>query len=185
VTEFLRKHADVDVRLVLTDRPLNLIDNHLDMAVRIGGVPEHLVAIRLGQVRRVVCATPAYLKAHGTPKTPADLVTHRCVSFSGFPPVDSWTFRDGQTVHVRARLSVNAAEAAIDGALAGLGLTRVLSYQVESALRSGKLVTVLKRHEPAPVPVNLVYMPEMRVTAKVRAFVDFAVPKLQTRVGSN
>ena len=182
VTEVLRKHADVDVRLVLTDRSLNLLDDHLDVGLRIGLVPEHLVAIRVGQVRSVVCATPAYLKEHGTPKTPSELAAHRCVSFSAFAGVDSWTFRDGDVAHVRARLIVNTAEAAIDGALAGLGLTRVLSYQAEDALRAGKLVTVLKRHEPLPVPVNLIYLQELRVTAKVRAFIDFAVPKLQARL---
>jgi DNA-binding transcriptional LysR family regulator len=185
VTEFLKKHSEVDVRFFLADRSLNLIDDHLDIAVRIGTVPEHLVAIRLGQIRSVVCATPAYLKEHGTPKSPDELDAHQCISFSGFVGADSWMFRDGQAALVRARLTVNTAEAAIDGALAGLGLTRVLSYQVEDALKAGKLVTVLKRHEPAAVPVSLIYLKEMRVTAKVRAFIDFAVPKLRARLREN
>ena len=182
VTEFLKKHSEVDVRLSLADRSMNLIDDHLDIALRIGAVPEHLVAVRLGQIRSVVCATPGYLKEHGTPKSPHELAAHQCISFSGFVGADSWVFRDGQTALVRARLTVNTAEAAIDGAVAGLGLTRVLSYQVAEALKAGKLVTVLKRHEPHAVPVNLIYLKELRVTAKVRAFIDFAVPKLRARL---
>ena len=182
VTEFLKRHSEVDVRLYLADRSLNLIDDHLDIAVRIGAVPEHLVAIRLGQIRSVVCATPAYLKEHGTPKAPDELAAHRCISFSGFAGAGSWMFRDGLAALVHARLTVNTAEAAIDGALAGLGLTRVLSYQAEDALKTGKLVTVLKRHEPPAVAVSLIYVKEMRVTAKVRAFIDYAVPKLRARL---
>jgi DNA-binding transcriptional LysR family regulator len=182
VAEFLKRHPEVDVRLSLADRSMDLIDDGLDIALRIGTVPEHLVAVRVGQIRSVVCATPAYLKEHGTPKSPDELARHQCIDFSGFVGAGSWMFRDGQTTLLRARLTVNTAEAAIDGALAGLGLTRVLSYQVDDALKAGKLVSVLRRYEPPPVPVNLIYQKEMRVTAKVRAFIDFAVPKLRARL---
>ena len=183
VAELLRKHPEVDVRLVLADRALNLIDDRLDVAVRVGALPDsHLVAIRVGEVRSVVCASPTYLREHGIPKSPDHLRSHHCVTFAGLAGPEAWTFRGGQSAEIRSRLIVNTAEAAIDGALAGLGLARVLSYQVADAVKAGKLVTVLKRHEPPPSPVNLIYLPEMRVTAKIRAFIDLAVPKLRTRL---
>lgn len=179
IAEFLRAHADVDVRLVLTDRALNLIDDKVDVAVRIGKLRvSHLVAVNVGQTQDVVCGTPAYLREHGAPRTPQQLASHQCITFDGLAG-ESWTFRGGRAVSVRSRLIVNTAEAAIDGALAGLGLTRVLSYQVAEAVKTGKLATVLKRYEPPASPVNLLYLQEKRVTAKVRAFIDFAVPKLR------
>lgn len=184
VTEFLRVHPEVDVRLILADRPLNLLDDHLDIAVRIGAPDAHLVAVRLGQIRNVICASPGYLKEHGTPNSPDQLTSHHCVTFAGIAGSDSWTFRAGKAVRIRSRLIVNTAEAAIDGALAGLGLTRVLSYQIADAVKERKLVTVLEQYEPPPSPVSVIYLPEMRLTAKVRAFIDFATPKLRTRLGS-
>lgn len=183
VSDFLRAHPEVNVRLVLADRALNLLDDNLDIALRIGTLPNrHLVAIRIGEVRTVVCASETYLAKHGVPRTPSQLESHDCVTFEGFAGGAPWTFRTGHSVPVRARLAVNTADAAIDGALAGLGLTRVLSYQVAEALQTGKLVRVLERHEPPPSPVHLLYVPEKRVTAKVRAFIDFVVPKLKARL---
>jgi DNA-binding transcriptional LysR family regulator len=181
--QFLRAHPQVDVRLVLADRPLNLIDDHLDLAVRIGELPDSsLVATRVGQIRSVVCASPAYLKQRGVPKSPAALASHDCVTFSGLGGADAWTFRDNESVRLHSRLIVSTAEAAIDGALAGIGLTRVLSYQVADAVQSGKLSIVLKRFEPAPHPVNLIYVRDRRLTGKLRAFLDFAAPRLRVRL---
>ncbi len=179
-TGFLAAYPQVDVRLVLSDRPLSLIDEHLDMAVRIGTVPDsRLVAMRVGQIRSVVCASPAYLSEHGVPKSPEDLLKYDCVSFAGLTGADSWTFRADQSVRVRSRLVVNTAEAAIDGAIAGVGFTRVLSYQIAEAVRNGALAIVLKRFEPPPLPVSLLYIRETRLTAKLRAFIDFAAPRLR------
>jgi DNA-binding transcriptional LysR family regulator len=183
VAEFLRLHAEVDVRLVLADRALSLIEDHLDMAVRIGSLPDtHLVAVRVGQIRSVVCASPAYLERHGTPKTPEQLASHQCVTFASIAGARAWTFRGGQSAPIHSRLIVNTAEAAIDGALAGLGLTQLLSYQVADALSTGRLVRVLRRHEPLPRSVSVIYPAELRLTAKVRTFIDFAVPKLRARL---
>jgi DNA-binding transcriptional LysR family regulator len=180
VAEFLSLHAAVDVRLVLTDRALSLIDDHLDIAVRIGSLPDtHLVAVRIGEIRTIVCASPVYLQRHGTPKSPEQLASHQCVTFASITNANAWVLRGGQSVPIRSRLVVNTAEAAIDGALLGLGLTQLLSYQVAAAVRAGKLVRVLRRYEPPPAPVNLIYPAELRLTAKVRAFIDFAVPKLR------
>ena len=183
VTEFLRTHPQVDVRMMLADRALNLVDDHLDLAVRIGALPDSsLVGARIGHIRRVVCASPAYLSGHGVPRSPADLSGHVCVTFTGAGETDSWKFSSGPSVRVHARLAVNTAEAAIEGAIAGVGLTRVLSYQVADEVAAGRLVVVLRKFEPEPSPVSLVRVQERRLTAKLRAFLDFAAPKLRERL---
>ncbi|RUX91369.1 LysR family transcriptional regulator, partial [Mesorhizobium sp. M7A.F.Ca.CA.004.04.1.1] len=141
VTGFLAAYPDVDIRLTLADRITQLVEDHFDLAIRIGQLPDSsLVAIGVGAIRRVVCASPAYLAEHGTPTTPEDLETHDCITFEGLASAASWSFTKGKAeipVRVRSRLQVNTAEAAIDAAIAGVGLTRVLSYQIEAALRSG------------------------------------------------
>ncbi|RUY15342.1 LysR family transcriptional regulator, partial [Mesorhizobium sp. M7A.F.Ca.CA.001.13.2.1] len=141
VTGFLAAYPDVDIRLTLADRITQLVEDHFDLAIRIGRLPDSsLVAIGVGAIRRVVCASPAYLAEHGTPTTPEDLETHDCITFEGLASAASWSFIKGKAeipVRVRSRLQVNTAEAAIDAAIAGVGLTRVLSYQIEAALRSG------------------------------------------------
>jgi len=181
VAEFLREYARVDARLLLIDRPLNLIEDRLDLAVRVGSLPDsRLVASKVGQIRRVVCASPGYLEERGTPKTPQDLLKHECVTFAGLADAGSWTFRDHETVGVRSRLTTTTAEAAIDATLSGVGLTCTLSYQIAAAVKAGRLAVVLKKFEPPPLPVSLVYVHESRITAKLRAFVDFAAPRLRT-----
>jgi len=182
ITEFLKAHPQVDVRLVLSDRALDLIEQQIDLAVRIGTLPEsRLVATRIARVRTVVCASPAYLRAHGTPKAPEQLATHACITFVGFGDQDTWVFA-GARVRVRSRLEVNTAECAIDAAIAGTGLTRVVSYQVADAVEAGKLEIVLKRFEPEPVNVSLVHVQERHPTAKLRAFVDFALARMRDRL---
>jgi DNA-binding transcriptional LysR family regulator len=183
LTEFLRAYARVDARLLLLDRPLNLIEDRLDLAVRVGPLPDsRLVASKIGQIRRVVCASPEYLKERGTPKTPHDLLKHECVTFAGLTDAGSWTFRDNESVRVRSRLTASTAEAAIDATVAGIGLTCTLSYQVADAVKAGRLIVLLRRFEPAPLPVSLLYVHESRITAKLRAFVDFAAPRLRARL---
>jgi DNA-binding transcriptional LysR family regulator len=185
VTEFLRAYARVDARLLLIDRPLNLIEDRLDLAVRVGSLPDsRLVASKVGQIRRVVCASPSYLEERGTPKTPQDLLKHECVTFAGLADAGSWTFRDHEAVSVRSRLTTSTAEAAIDATLAGIGLTCTLSYQIAESVKAGRLVVVLRKFEPAPLPVSLLYVHESRITAKLRAFVDFAAPRLRARLTS-
>jgi DNA-binding transcriptional LysR family regulator len=180
VTEFLRAYARVDVRLLLIDRPLNLVEDHVDLAVRIGTLPDsRLVASKVGQIRRVVCASPAYLKERGTPKTPQDLLKHDCVTFAGLTDAGSWTFRDEETARVHSRLTTSTAEGAIDATVAGIGLTCTLSYQIAAAVKAGRLAVVLRKFEPSPVPVSLIYVQESRITAKLRAFIDYAAPRLR------
>ena len=185
VNEFLRANAAVDVRLALGDRIAHLLDEHVDVAVRIGVLPDsRLNAVPLGHLRAVVCASAAYLKAHGTPRTPADLAAHRCITFEATFP-GPWRFAGGASfMPARPRLAVNTAEAAVDAAVAGLGVTRVLSYQADAALHAKDLRLLLRRFEPDAVPVNLVYDGQQRVTSKLRAFVDFAAPRLRERLAA-
>ena len=185
VNEFLRANAEVDVRLALGDRIAHLLDEHVDVAVRIGVLPDsRLNAVPLGTLRSVICASPAYLKTHGTPRAPSDLEQHRCITFEAVFPAP-WRFAGGATfTPTRPRLVVNTAEAAIDAAIAGLGVTRVLSYQADAALRTKQLRRLLRANEPPPVPVNLVFDGQQRVTFKLRAFLDFAAPRLRERLAA-
>ena len=181
--EFLAAHPRVDLRLVLSDRPLNLVDEHLDLAVRVGELPDSsLVAVRVGQIRNIVCASPGYLAARGTPKNPLSLAEHDCVIFTGLGSAAPWVFRSGDSVRVRSRMVVSTAEAAVDAAACGVGLARVLSYQASDAVKAGKLKVVLRKFEAQPLPVNLVYVRERRASGKLRAFLDFAAPRLRARI---
>lgn len=186
INGFLRHYPDVDVRLVLGDRPLNLLDDHVDLAVRIGELPDSsLVAMRVGEVRRVVCASPGYLGQRGIPACPADLLGHDAITFDGLRSPLPWVFRVDRAevpIPVRSRLTVNTASAAIDAAVDGLGVTRVLSYQIAEARRAGVLQTVLQDYEPPAWPVQLVYARQGRLPVKLRAFVDAAVPALRERM---
>jgi DNA-binding transcriptional LysR family regulator len=186
VIGFLAAYPDVAIRLMLVDRITQLTEEHIDLAVRIGKLPDSsLVATRIGSIRRVVCASPAYLAEHGTPETPKDLAAHSCITFEGLTAPAAWTFATGKTelsVPIRSRLRVNTAEAAIDAAIAGVGMTRVLSYQITAAVRSDTLRTVLEAFEPQPWPVSLVHAGQDLLPVKLRAFLDFAAPRLKKRL---
>ena len=186
VTEFLKAYPKVTVRLVLGDRPLNLTEDHVDLALRIGALPDSgLVSTVLGKIRRVACASPAYLAEHGEPPGPQDLNSHQCVSFEHLTSAYAWRFQiEGAevAVPVRARLVVNTADAAIDAAIAGAGITCVFSYQVESALRAGSLRVMLRRFEPEPISVSFLYPGRGRLPLKLRALLDFAAPRLRERL---
>ena len=158
VIDFLIQWPEINVRLILSDRNLHLIDDHIDMAVRIGPLAERAVAaMKVGSVRQVVCGSPAYFAAHGTPKRPEDLSRLSAVTFDPFSSAEDWIFPGPKSkrelrVPMRSRLSVNTAEAAIDAAAAGVGVTRVLSYQVAQAVSDGRVEIVLAEREPAPRP---------------------------------
>ncbi|MBC7663599.1 MAG: LysR family transcriptional regulator [Caulobacter sp.] len=185
INEFLRANTEVDVRLALGDRVAHLLDEHVDVAVRIGTLPDsRLNALPLGTLRAIVCASPGYLQAHGTPKTPTDLAAHRCITFEAVFP-GAWHFADGTNfAPARPRMVDNTAEAAVDAAMAGIGVTRVLSYQADAALHAKRLRRLLRRFEPAPIPVNLVWDGQQRVTSKLRTFLDFAAPLLRERLAA-
>lgn len=190
VEAFLGAHPATRVELVMLDRVVSLVEEGLDVAVRLGRLPDSsLRAIRAGEVRRSVYASPAYLRAHGTPRTPDALGRHACVSCIPVTPVpDRWTFsRDGRSLvaPVSARLVVNTAEAAVDAALAGLGPTCLLSYQVDAHVRAGALVRILGGYEPPPIPVQVVTPAGRFVTPIVRAFVDACVEALRRTLGAS
>jgi DNA-binding transcriptional LysR family regulator len=186
VLEFLNAYSDIDIRLVLGDRVLNLQEDHVDLAVRIGELPDSgLVATRVGSVSRVVCGSPVYFAERGMPTTPGDLSSHDCITFEGLMSPDVWIFPSGKSnvsVAVHSRLVVNTAEAAIDAAAAGVGITRVLSYQVANAIRANTLVLALRKFEPLAVPISLVYAGQGLLPLKTRAFLDFAAPRLKARL---
>lgn len=186
VTRFLDAYPDVSVGLVMTDRVAHFLEDQVDVALRIGALPDSsLVATRLGEVRHVICASPDYLSANGTPSTPDDLAHHRVVSFQSVSVLSTWTFnRDGAEIATtfRSRLSVNTIDAALDAAVSGAGLVRAVSYQIADHVRARRLAVVLEDFEPKPRPVHLVYDGQNRLPLKLRAFVDFAVPRIRQQL---
>jgi DNA-binding transcriptional LysR family regulator len=186
VIEFLAAYREIDVRIMLADGIANLLEDQIDLAVRIGELPDSsLVATRVGLIRRVVCGSPAYFAARGIPRSPDELASHDCIAFEGLTSPRTWTFRKGKSdrsVTIHSRLIVNTAEAAIDAAVAGVGVTRVLSYQIADAIRAGTLAVALQEFEPAPWPVSLIYAGQGLLPLKLRAFLDFAAPRLKARL---
>lgn len=188
IAKFLAQYPEINVRLVLSDRNADIVSDSIDVAVRIGGLPDSsLQAARAGFVRRVVCGSPAYFARKGTPKSPDDLPKHDIVSFDAMV-ASGWTFpaqgrKRVMTVALHPRLVVNTAETAVDAAIAGVGLTRVLSYQAQRSVGDRKLAIVLQEFEPEPLPVNIVYAAQGQLARKTRAFIDFALPVLRKQLG--
>ncbi|MGF6177962.1 DNA-binding transcriptional LysR family regulator [Ensifer sp. 4252] len=186
VAQFLQAYPEIDLRLTLGDQLANILDERIDIALRIGNLPDsNLVATRLGQIRRVVYGSPGYLERRQRPQHPLDLIQHDCVTFEGLASSHAWPFVEGKrefTAPVRSRLVVNTAESAIDAAIAGVGLTRVLSYQAAPAVARGDLLPLLEQYEQPPWPVQLVFGPNGQLPLKVRAFLDFATPRLRARL---
>jgi DNA-binding transcriptional LysR family regulator len=175
LARFMSAHPQVTAELHLSDRVENLIEEGHDLAIRIGHLPDsQLIARRLGATRRVLVASPAYLKQRGTPRRLADLTRHDTINFMGVVPTADWRFAvEGREVRVRVapRYVTNSGDAAIGYALAGGGLTLALCYQVSDAIRRGELVEVLRRHAPPPLPIQAVYPSSRLLSTKVRAFV--------------
>lgn len=185
ISEFLDHFAEINVGMTLADRNVNLVDDHIDMAVRIGELPDStMVATRVGSVRRVICGSPTYFAANGMPKKPKDLLDHTCVIFSGMASGQSWLSAPNQRgaakpIRPHCRLWINTAESAIDAAAAGIGLTNVLSYQVATAVQEGKLQIILSDFEPDPIPIHLVHAGHSILPLKMRRFLEFAAPRLR------
>jgi DNA-binding transcriptional LysR family regulator len=184
--EFLTEYQEIDLRLLLNDRQVNMAEEHVDVAVRIGHLVESgLRATRVGSVRRIACASPAYLARRGTPATPDELPAHDGITFHGFASAPEWRYRgDGPawSAEPRTRLAVNSTEAAVAAAIAGIGIVRLLSYQIADEIRSGALVAVLEDFAPEPMPVSLVYPEAGLLPHKVRAFLDWTGPRLRERL---
>lgn len=182
VLAFLQAYPDIAVRLTLADYFIDLVEHRIDLAVRIGPLPDSgLIATRLGTVDWITCASPAYLAARGIPDTPGDLAQHDCIAFERLQAGSSWAF-GGQQVDTPCRFSVNTAAGAIDAALAGAGIVRVLSYQVAAAIAEGRLVRVLEPFESTPQPIHLLYTAQPAMPLKLRAFLDFATSRLRDRL---
>lgn len=185
VTDYLRAFPRVAVRMLLLDRVVDLVEEGLDIAVRSGKLPDSSMrAIRVGTIRFVACASPSYLAAFGTPAMPKELAGHSCISFSALSAVEHWSFAGPKPgrVTIAPRLIVNTADAAIDAAKAGLGVTRVLSYQAEAGLADGSLRLILERFEPEAIPVHLLHREDRLPQAKVQSFLSFAAPWLRARL---
>jgi DNA-binding transcriptional LysR family regulator len=183
VTEFLTHYPDVSVRLLLVDRSVDLIEEGLDVAVRIGVLRDSsAIATGIGALPSVVIAAPSYVARKGEPREPADLAHHDIVAFTNLWGNDRWTFAGGASVGIKPRLLVTTAEAAIDAAMSGFGITRVLGYQVAEAIADGALIRLLRGHEGEPWPVHLLYPSGPHPVPKLRAFVDFVAPRLRQRV---
>ena len=185
VNDFLLAFPEINVRMALSDRNMNLVDDHIDAAVRVGVLPDSgMIATRLGSVRRVICGSPGYFEKNGIPRTPEDLAALTCVTFANLPAGSSWSFAAGgknltQFQRPRCRLNINTADAAIEAAIAGVGVTHVLSYQITKAVEQGLLRIVLTDFEPEPMPVHLIHSGQGLVPRKLRSFLEFTAPRLR------
>ncbi len=183
ITEYQAAYAQTTVSALFVDRVVSLIDEGMDVGVRIGPLPDSsLRAIRVGRVRRVVVGAPAYLEAHGIPRTPEDLAGHCLVAASGISPTNDWVLESSgekRTVRVAPRVVVNTNDGALAAACRGYGLTRLLSYQVAPQLVSGELRTVLGDFEGPDLPVHVIHREGRHGSAKVRGFVALAVERLR------
>lgn len=183
ITAYQRTFSETTISALFVDRVVNLLDEGLDIGIRIGQLPDSsLRAIRVGQVRRVICASAGYLKKNGVPKKPADLAGHPLIAATAVSAGSEWTFANGKqkiAVRVSPRILVNTNDGAIEAARDGFGLTRLLSYQVAGELAAGKLKTVLSEYEEAPLPIHVIHREGRHGSAKVRSFVDLAVEKLR------
>jgi DNA-binding transcriptional LysR family regulator len=186
VHDFLAAYPDVTVRLVMFDGVIDLVESHIDIAVRIGHLPNsNLVARRVGEIQWVVCACPDYLRRRGEPRAPADLSFHDCIAFEGLQRYREWPFASTngvQQITITPRFSVNTADGVIGGAVAGLGVARLMSYQAAACVRDGMLVPILSDWAPPRIPVQLVHAAHQQQPIKLRAFLDYAAPRLQERL---
>jgi DNA-binding transcriptional LysR family regulator len=189
VVDFLATYPDIRMRFHLADRVVSLLEEQIDVALRVGELPDSsLMATRVGVVRQILCASPDYLKTRGVPRQPGDLTSHSCVAYDayGVASGSSWKLGMGktaQTVQIPSRLVVNSAEAAVIAATAGAGVVWVMSYLADDLVNSGALVRLLEGYEPASLPVSLIYPSQRQVPLKLRAFLDFCVPRLRERLG--
>jgi len=185
VADYLDEFPRMGARMLLLDRVVDLVEEGLDLGIRIGHLPDSSMrATQLGTVRYVTCASPAYLAQATVPATPKALADHRCISFNTFSHAERWAFagRKADSMTVEPRLSVNTADAAIDAAKAGLGVVRVLSYQAAPSLADGSLRLILEDFEPEAIPVSLIHREDRLPQAKVQSFVKLAVPRLRKQL---
>lgn len=183
IVRFLKQYPEVEVSALFLDRVVNLVDEGVDVAVRIGHLPDSsLKALRVGQVRRVLCASPEYLARHGVPQHPADLLRHSVVASSAISPRVEWKFgavEDPTLVRMKPRLTVTSNDAAIEAVKGGLGIGRLLSYQIGDELAEGSLKVILPEYEEAPWPVHVLHRESKYGSSKVRNFIDLLAEHLR------
>lgn len=186
ILDFMKAYPQVRLRLHQSDRLVNLLEDDIDLAARIGRLPDSsLIATRIGVTRMVTCASPDYLERRGIPESPADLHQHCCISFDLINSATAWEFGHGagkMTVPISSRLILGTAEAVADAVMAGMGVGRLSYYTVESMVASGRLRIILQDHEPEELPISLVYPSQRLLPLKLRAFLDFATPRLRARL---
>ena len=187
VNDFMKIHPDINIQLYLTNHVVDLLEDHINLGIRIGALSDSsLIALRVGSVRQIVCASPGYLSQQGRPLSPNDLAGHQCISFSKFGAPEEWAFKmpSGKIQHfpVQPRLLLNSIEGAVFSAREDGGLVQLYSYQAAFHVADGTLEIVLDRYEIEPPPVSIVYPQGRLVPQKMRAFVDFAMPRLRERL---
>lgn len=184
INQFLAQYPDITVRLLLSDRNIDLIDSHADLAVRIGELADsNMIATRVGSLRPILCASPDFLRSHVAPHDPAELSKYSCVVFNS-PYLSPWRFRlpsSGKllTLEVKPRLEVTAPDAAVSAAVDGVGITLVFEHDADEALKAGQLHILLPQFEVDPVPVHLVHVSRNLMAIKLRNFIDYAAPRLR------
>lgn len=187
VNDFMKIHLDIDIMLILTNYVVDLLEEHIDLSIRIGNLSDSsMIAHQVGSVRQIVCASPGYLSQHDRPPTPNDLAAHHCVTYSKFGAPAEWAFKmpSGKVQHfpVPTRLILNSIQGAVDSAIRDGGMVQLYSYQAAPHVAEGTLEIVLDGYEIEPPPVNIVYPQGRLVPQKVRAFIDFAMPRLHERL---
>lgn len=183
VVEYLQRYPSMDVSALFLDRVVNMMEEGVDVGIRVGELPDSsLKAVRVGQIRRVLCASPQYLAEYGVPNHPHDLQQHRIVAATGVTPSVEWKFWQEQqalSVRLRPRLTVTTNDGAIESALAGFGVTRLMSYQIAHFVESGQLQILLADFESAPLPIHVLHREGRHKSARVRSFVDLVVERLR------
>lgn len=182
IVDYLQRYPNTEVSAVFLDRVVNLLEEGLDVGIRIGELPDSSMrALRVGSVRRIICASPEYLQHHKTPHKPDDLLQHSIIASSAIAGSIDWHLNttDGKPLRIKPKLTVNTNDAALEAALEGFGITRLLSYQINQQLASGKLVRILETYEPIAWPVHIVHREGRYASAKIRAFVDLMAARLR------
>jgi len=189
IVDYLQRYPDMEVSAVFLDRVVNLLEEGFDVGVRIGELPDSSMrAIRVGQVRRILCASTDYLEKHGIPNNPAELLSHNIISASGVSPTNEWKFSQGLklfSVRVKPKLTVSSNDAAIEAACQGLGITRLMSYQVAPHLASGQLKIILSDFEPVSLPIHVLHREGRYASTKIRSFVDLIATRLRGELSLN
>ena len=183
---FMEEYPAINLRLMLTDRIMRPMEDRIDVSIRIGALGDSsMIATRIGSVRLVLCASPAYVAARGCPEDPKDLVAHDCITIDDFGVPASWKFARRGVVAaepIRSRLTVNTSEAAVQAAIAGAGIARVMSYKMEAARQAGQLAILLEPFEEEALPVHIVYSGRKPMPLKLRAFIDWVTPRLRAEL---